>query len=592
MSGGTDVQYNGIILHNVLTRQWKQDVRYDPTKTNAVGHTYDLTFTGYIATEYINSAFAEGGPWIGRNFADAASGTSAVDVYRAVRNALLEPRRRLIVEMNDNVVLDVEPCTALSKVNRDIDNGPKPVSVLIEHVASDKAFRVTFSIQCTVLGCEPPSGQIPFVLSNRWAVSETIDSNIVVTRTIRGRMIVSNSQISAHSYKYLVVPTLEKSFRRESIRFEVQEDGLAADYEVTDRQVDHAAPWPAQKMDVVHSKASQFGATFASQIHVVLDGYPGCPRGALLIQALRIADARMNLSEKLAIRGGTPSAVPTSSAVIEHFGDTPRIELRMELQETPSSTRSFLDKFTEGIDEPLRLPELAGRRYDWQTSWEPGVYGHNSAGPRDNIVLLTLSAYLQNPCGGNKAISHASQGYGDVKKGDDAKVSSEPTSVIEYTVPRLSDRRDQKYSNDAVRSVFTYSKIISRYLNNTLRVQLPIADFSTEEVSAHSVVAILSRPQGQKIILMDVERAGAWPKIHPPYDLDTDGQTPEALLDHWLEMLPPQLASDGRTYIYRVRAYYKYALAKAKGLADNLHVGSNPYTNFNGRVNLRDVYGL
>ena len=52
----TNVTYNGVELHNCLTRQWVQEVVYDESGTDMIGHRFGLRFECILHVQNVPSA--------------------------------------------------------------------------------------------------------------------------------------------------------------------------------------------------------------------------------------------------------------------------------------------------------------------------------------------------------------------------------------------------------------------------------------------------------------------------------------------------------------------------------------------------------
>jgi hypothetical protein len=121
----------------------------------------------------------------------------------------------------------------------------------------------------------------------------------------------------------------------------------------------------------------------------------------------------------------------------------------------------------------------------------------------------------------------------------------------------------------------------STYFYNSLRVQMPIArtpDPSTEDTRDTSVVFTLGGRQGRREIRVDAESAGGWPQIPSPVDEYTDGTLKGTRLKFWHRLHVPILTVDGRDKMYRITAYYLYAMNRAPLDSETLNVGVLPYT--------------
>lgn len=581
MSRGTDVIYNNVQLVNCTTRQWSQEVRWDDSNTQAVGQAFDLEFQCVVTTSFLNQVLASAGPYVGFSPSNAVGG-NAPNVYDAIRNVLMEPRRDLRILMNGNVMLSVPSCHKLSHPLRDIENGPKPISFNIQHVAGDQAFLITWKVRAVQSPCGArATTDATSVMSNRWDISESMDANHAVTRRIVGQMVLTTSEIPGHLYKYLVVPPLEKGFRRDEIDFEVQRDGLKCNYTVVDRQIDHAAPWPATRMSVNRTIFAKYGIQSVSQVDISLEAPPGTDRTLLISRAFQIAYATVNV--RGAIESSRPDAVLEEAVLSEHFGDTCSLNLRMVVKDTADKPFQIIKRDAGKV---LKLPALRGVSYDWQGSFEPPLFGSTPHGPRSAAVLATLHTYLQTPCSPRKSVGVREPSS---EKGKHKNPNATPTRITERPVDAVPTPR-QQYSSDATHTVWTHSVVRTRYLRNNMRAHLPRARAPRQNRSPSLIQ--LGVPLGQKIIIIDAERVGSYPKIPSPEQIFSDnaGRDDLYVMDHYVEMLPPVLSSDGVKFVYRIKAYYLLAMPEPMDHFYQANIATHGYTNFDGRVRMGEVF--
>ncbi len=302
----TRVFYNGVVLQNVLTRMWDEEVVYDQSRTDALFHRFRFHFEGLVFLDQPPASDAAPA-WTG--LVSSPTGTPHDFRLPGIKSALLQPRGTLIIYIGDNEDSDLEifRCTAadrnLQDRYRDVDNGPKPTNFNILQILGGRVARIAFAIECAKVDCLVATGtpNAPFVLNNRWSLEEEMDANAVVRRTIRGRLRLSAPIYLIGDQRTLVtIAPLERGFRRDSIRFNTDASGLECEYQVIDQQIDTAAPWPATKMEVTHNERIEDQTQLFSEIHVRLEAPIGANRGKLIQRIVQIWDARTQLFKKLA----------------------------------------------------------------------------------------------------------------------------------------------------------------------------------------------------------------------------------------------------------------------------------------------------
>ena len=376
----TVVQYGGVKLYNVLTRKWEQEIFYDSSGTDAIGHKYSLTFEGILHMQRVplnaGEVYIEG---------DTAS-PNVFSLLERVRLLLMRPREKLTVTVAGITVIEVEPPkVGQGNTKEDIDNGPKPKNISVTILGSN-AFRVSFSVDAIVGAC----GSNVSVLSNRWRLSETMDSNFHITRTINGKLRISKGMVQAgkgtpiHHFKGTIIPPLESSFRRDRMTFTAEEDGLTATYEVVDRQVHHAAPWPATSMNATHTEMTQHGTFFVSEMRVRLQGDPAVDKRLLLERAMQIIEARLHIED---ISSKNRKASLESYIITDHIGEHSVVEISARVRRVDAIASSMkLGLVLNELGKELKLNEpiqgnrnVRGAKYSSQESRVPKTYGFKAS---------------------------------------------------------------------------------------------------------------------------------------------------------------------------------------------------------------------
>ena len=592
----TDVLYNGVMMHNVITRAWEQDIEYDESGTDNILSRFRLEFEGVIHIQTVLAdSFSYTAPAALVPYALPGSGAApnASAIYQQVRTLLHEPRGLLLITFNGTVALRCLWVANGADPDADVENGPKPRLLSLEHIAHDQLFRVKFAVECAKTECgTAPQG----VLNNRWGVIETMDANFKTTRTIRGKIRISQSMAdNLHSFKPMIVPTLEAGFRRETIDFAALPNGLEADYTVVDKQVTTAAPWPATTLRASFEESNETNTAFYSQIHVRLEGPANADKRIMMARAVQIAEAR--LGDFGALGNATNQNVLIENiALAEDIGEDNAIEFRCRLRRTPdpsgSATIGNLPAGQFGMR--LKLTSIP-TPYDPAQSPVPSVWGYSaqdtpSSGRDPAAVLYALRCYLQSPC----SIYHAMQ-----QPGNPAPSSPKPqsgaasqTTVSATQVSQLPAWQPPSLvSVDAKNTLFFFARGQTSYKKTAGRAALPIAGDVGQLTQPSVAFVSLGRPVVFREITVDGERLGSAPKMPPPLDSYAEsGGNMAKLLDHHVELFPPTLSVDGAKKIFRARGYYRYALSRAPQLGESLIAGSLPFTAFGTTLSSADLY--
>jgi len=575
----THVIYNGIELHNCLTRKWDQTCIYDESGTDLIGHKFDLQFEAILNVQSINTTY--GTQWVAP--ADGSGATAAIEsLFQFASLRLMQNRGELLIKLGDKGLVRCNPTlgNTLYDPDRDVDNGPKPYNVSIQKIVSNNIIRVSFGIRFTKIGC-PKGGAPQTVINNRWSVDETMDENFFTTRTISGRIKFSHL-VAAHGVKKMVVPPLETGFKRESINFNALPTGLEADYSVTDKQVMEAAPWPATRISGSHSEATENGLIVVSSVNVRLDGSPNSDQATLMARALQVVESRLGILSSTAnkdylIRG---------AVLIKHFGTPNTVEARVTIQRTlvePTLKAHFAGVFTRVV-KPLEVPPLQGHVYNTLKSPVPlGAWGEfPHGGKRDPATLFLLHCYLQEPCGGYHGFRQA-----DYYATDPPEESGQRQTIIRGRyVPELPTLTETGLSSTAGKAIYTLARAETTYVTNPMRTQMPIAHTGTSSSDVDtSVVFDLARPQCYREMRVEAERVGQWPEIPAHPDTYTDGTLDGRLLKYWDREFAPSLTPDGISRIFKVQAYYRYALNRPPENDEPTNVGVLPFTKYTNADN-------
>ena len=590
----TNVFYNGVELHNVVTRKWEQEVVYDESGTDRLYDKFSLEFEGILHSQWASGSSLRQTP----AYIEADSGpgghTDNVKRYKDVRRRLSQPRRSLRVEMNGKDILVAWPTGGLTPLDRrDVDNGPKPKNVAITHVASDKVFRVRFAIEVCLAECPTYAGGPPsWVLNNRWSVSEVMDEKFFITRTIRGKIRFGGPpEVTNTDFRALVVPTLEVGFRRASVEYEMSPTGLEANYQIVDRQVHTSAPFPAVRLSGTYSENTADGVNFISDVRVRLEGSPSSDKQLMLTRCLQITENRLGgeLGEEL-----QKTMILESASLIEHLGDSNTVESHFRVRRVieDGDHQAYLGRLTaDRFGQPLDLPELVALEGDYNplVSESPPLYGYESqtGNTRDAVKWFLYQCFLQSACINNHAIVQGTMVPGEPAPGPDPP---ETPPIIERSPGDIkSPGHDDNVSEQAKTSLYTTSTMESVYEHDALRIQMPLAvAYPDDSIAAERDTCVITRlGQGiaRRIIRIEAERAGSWPQLPKPVDTYQDGTLKGTLLSHKLRAHPPTLTADGETSVYRLSAETVYALNRPPRPDETLRVGVLPTHTFSQEAN-------
>ncbi len=622
-SRGTDVIYNGIELHNVTTKQWDQQVVYDDSNTDPIAIRFTLSFEGLLHLQNeagIGTDLSDVPAWIGNSASQTAPTNTFASSIQVVHEALSTPRKELIINMNGKRVLRVVPPSSgvLSGVSDfDTENGPKPQFVKVMHVVSNKMARVQFSISVAILGCESGGSRSTPVINNRWSVSEEMDDDFFTTRTTSGTIRFSLSDPKdgggPHWYKYFVIPGLENGFRRARVHYIASEDGLSAKYTIIDRQIHTAAPWPATRITGRHTESTGDGITFIRECHVRLEGDPGSDKRLLAQRAIQVVENRIPV---LAKEWGAEEGnvwTPIQMSMTDNFGERNSVEVMVRISHPPSTEDDKSEQaklgnlIKKGFGSPIgSLPAVPNQPTDYKqnVSPNPPLYGFTSVGngaARTPAEKFIKHCYLQTQCSEQHAIGNAKDTSVSSDDGESQDTETQVTSQLTYQLPEDSTGDYFSTDNpDLKASPYQFSRMESTYFYNSLKTQMPIARESIPLAGAPqgaekdtSVVFTLGSRQCRREIRVDAERLNDWPQIPEPKETYTDGNLKGARLRFFHRNHPPTLTADGRSKLFRITAYYLYALNRPPLDTEELTIGALPFTSLKAsdeKFKLKDAF--
>lgn len=599
------VYYNNIRLQNALTKSFRQEVVYDPSGTDHWFSRYTMAFEAIITTLGMTQDI--------QCSTSSASGDPHV-VWTDIRHALLDPRHTLritrLVKRDGQVVEEEVFRCVPERVNpedreRDLGHGPKPTSLELLGMVGGRALRVRWEVSCEKLDLprdypelqhyEQEFAQLQTVLDNRWSTSEELDENFYLTRVIRGTLRLSRPVARlGWDYRWLAVPALEAGFKRAQLSYAVKEDGLTAEYQVTDKQVHTAAPWPATSMKVRNSRSTRWGVTYTGRCEVELIGPPHIPRKALVIRAIQIMN---NLTRYgLGATQGPDSPLtflPHNISISEEIGPTNSVTAEIEYEFTPKEKlddkiqEQFVARFMElgkdlgrGIAQPIAgLDPPPFDHYDPNLSWMPSPYGYTTWGEeRSPAAQAIFQCYLQRPY----HPWHAT-GWWPAPEGAPEEVTR--PEVQEVQVQRVEPsalvppQDEKRFSDSHAQAVYTYSRMRTMYSISRRHLVFDRLCRKDDE-GPTSVIVPLGKSAARRLIVVDAERYGKPPEIPAPVDYVDANGVKAYLLKYHVDVLPRSVSPAGDGWIYRLRAKYLYALDRAPPERDAYPwpVGRLPHT--------------
>ena len=301
------VTYGPTTIHNAEIARCEQEVVYDPSGTDALFVRTTLTIRGHVFRGEVKDTtrpqvFPPGNAELTPvNVTHALSQPRLpLDIVRQIQGQQPETLWHVIPCTFDDGGLGAPMNTPERRAHQDVENGPRPTGVAIL-----QNYRWGFEVEWTVTFSQVPLDRDGYVipdqpvaewaLNNRWRITEQMDENFFMTKTYSGSIRLRTAHPTLHMVaRLLAFPELEPGFKRESCEYTVSENGLEVTYRIVDRQVAHAPPWPATRMEVRHSESlTKMGYAVQSACTVRLWGPPSVPKAALLARVAQILRNRL-----------------------------------------------------------------------------------------------------------------------------------------------------------------------------------------------------------------------------------------------------------------------------------------------------------
>lgn len=619
--GETQLEYNGILLRNVLTKTFRQEAVYDESNTDLLYFRYTIAVRGYHSSQSIGSTEMRSGiQWDPDAYTDPPGTTptggysnptsgppgSATDDYAKVRQKLLHPRGYFRIRTgcdragtSGTTLLECTPIAvrASDPTGADVNNGPKPKRAEIANIVGDSVLAIEFEIEVCMVQCDSAgrvTGNDSGILSNRWAMSDSVDRNFYTTRTLTGRMVTINGNLNPHALRKWVVPRLQPGFRRESMSFTASKDGLMLDYTIVDKEVAFAAPDPATDWSTQYRIASGDGMIANASLGVYLAGPSDVDKIALTRIAIACLEAKVfDLQNRRAPERNNGSAfIRDLELVDEQNGDQNSIRLQASVQHNLE-----IDSVLGLIDRQFGVPIPPDKLKAATTSgtYDPTLSEGAKAGDPVYVhgpipVTAAWHCYLQQPCDDQHSTTTAEVTTGD--HGDDTR--------LEYTLAAsvatdLGDWGNDHTSDAQKAGVYTHWKLQSTYHENKRRKAFGIAGRASTAAPGSSdptmkVVAI-GLPTWKRKVQIEAERVGGTSPVFPePKRSVPFGKGTAELLDFAVRPTTPRRSIDGQQ-IHTVVGEYEYALTVPPGKLDRLPIGINPWENTAFNKHLTD-YGM
>ncbi len=574
------VIYNGIRLEIVHTKSMTRLplMSDDGTELRAMKYVYELIcMYNTQATSYESNSTQNNGVF-----------PAATDV--AIRYALLEPRKQLVIKADDSNVTVVLESPAPG-YDLDADNGPKPLYCNVIQI-NPATWSVAWGIETTVIECPELSSSTSPITSTRFSQTQHTGDNHLTTITTKGITSFRTDQLddlnlAADFFRNAVIPGVPLNFRRMSVDVMVASPGNLLAWTVTDQEMFNSIGGTddARRMGVVDFK-DMFSSKSAPKTET------GVPTNYLICQC----DIMVQGNQQSTLQGlfnWCAAFVIERCAIPNGPVDFENNALILHV-----STQESLKDKTAGLHVTFQLPPAKGglKGFGPLNASFIGVdiinmfanNGQNPQMPNDSNTRGTFNSQLfvqaiKDAC--SAPFDPPTKQGSPVGTPDDNYLSGSPTTVDVYpgTLPPYTSTN---YSDDAcTNGTYNEMTIESKYTTDQGLLAMPIASSGSSSYQSGSdsrddsgdvAIVAVSNPITYVEYEFEAERSGTPPLVPDPCSYNAN----LVLLWHQVSPVAVGLAPDGVTSVFRIGGKYKYVCKKARKPTDPVPFGVHPFTNF------------
>lgn len=525
----------------------------------------------------------------------------------ALRQQLLQPRKFLHIELGaDSAIYNQATIGALQTLlvvsAPDAKGGPFPKACNIRQVGGSKTLLIQFQIQTFVFDQVCANREEPKkVLSNRWEMNFSYDTEGMATRTTRGTIIVNGSQpdINADDFRGWIIPKIPTGWRRKRMDFNLSSDGLKVGYTIEDAEQYYAFPEGCTTVEGTYTESTtKTGAILYVDMDVTVKGPKNVEKEWLIQKALQLIDSRIdwaalprdnetNKKDVDVLESGSISEDLFENKVnakIRVYKGAGNVGNRKAVQSTlgkfgkPLSYENFLKEPTElsqdGVTGYVETYGTAGikaiysawatdactdpNRLDTRTTVpEPESNGDTESTegpptppPDTTVTVNEESAYNESQAFIKKSLEHQKYPYTDCEIKQDLKTDFNIKPLPVQKPPTKDPWVPSPGSIGPPVRPYPADKQPSFGPTPSPPWEMPQSSYWTPPDAI-----MLTQPMQTRTISFNAERAGAWPLVPRAYERLYSG---EILTRKHVQADPPTVGADGQTYIYSVSGVYEY----------------------------------
>lgn len=582
--GKTYIKYNDVEIRNCLLRGFTQTPVFDSSETDLMFYKFAIRVDGVIYADKDDWS-KDLGVWKTGSGSQAASKTSVTVHISDIRAKMAQPRGDFEMIMGadadgsggETLIEARHPVSndAGKTSGYDMNNGPRCTSFSVNRVVGDNVFSVSAEFEVCTLECgfggEDDDKNTTNVLSNRWTCADEIDANFYTTRVMSGQVRLANAVVNPHSFRHLVIPTLQPGMKRESISVTSSLDGLTLNYRVTDKEVTFSPPAPATSWEYSHTESlGENGAVHYGQMMIRLSGDRYVDKIELLTLAIdmmrqKILGVNLRNDVKYILRGF--SATDTGGS-----NSSNSITVQADVQHVRDLV---VDNVKAGFGKFGNVPNV-GMRNVWDIDESPDLPNETEA----NIASATaFSAYLQFPCSGDHSINKTESNGG---QSSGTPETAERPAIAVRSIPDREFRDPQWMSNEHINEgIYTHYVANHKYDTDQMKAALPLAQQEPASSSIPASVSFgqLAQPVGKLTVRVQAERQRKSPEMPKPEDFEDDTGIKYTLMEQ--KVMPHGVDLDPvGVPVYRADAEYIFVLDRAiQPDEQELNIGVIPWIN-------------
>lgn len=461
----------------------------------------------------------------------------------------------------------------------DVNGGPRCTDFNILKWIGGTLAKVSATFQLCIVPCESGGdNEDERVILNRWSVTDSIDVNEYTTRTYVGRLRVSSPNVPKNLFRGYCVPPLAPGMKRNSMEFQVTEDGLSLGYTIVDKEAPFAAPQPATTWEVIHTETFADAKIGTGTIQATFRGNRNVNKRDLLALGIAIIEEKL-----LGYRLDNP---PDKRKLIDNVTMTDVISSDAPAQVTITcDVRHITAAFTLGMGGPEEFGKPLSKSTFENTVADPYHPDESRVAPGDGNIPRTkglsgpitlagaFEVALRSACSFAGMPNAVTVNASDIVEPHTLQI---PAASVE-TVSEVPEELPPYVSIGHATAAYTEYRVESKWTTRQARLQLPGAVRSgvTAGDGSTSALILLGAGATHRLVRIQADRIGDPPQLQEPEQQIFLAASPSPLILTLLSatVLPAYEVTIGGVAHWRVDAEYAYAANREITPGENLLIG-------------------